>query len=93
MTKTEGKQRYYFFCPNCGHEDRVNSLPRGTVSNIRDGYGIPIHHFECPMCSNLDAGYMAMPEMADGVQEYEVIDYFQAVIGYYQGIRGFAKKK
>ena len=57
--------KYYFFCPNCKHEDTVASLPIGTVGigtvgNIRGGYGVPIHHFECPMCSNLDAGYMRL---------------------------------
>lgn len=51
---------YYFYCPNCGSEDTATTLPAGTVPNIRDGYGTPIHHFECPQCHNLDAGYMRL---------------------------------
>ena len=49
---------YYFYCPNCGKEDRVERIPRGTVGNIRDGFGTPIHHYECSDCHNLDAGFM-----------------------------------
>lgn len=45
---------YYFYCPKCGHEDKVNKLPEGTVGNLRDGWGTPIHHYECPKCHNLD---------------------------------------
>lgn len=82
---------YYFCCPNCGYEEKVKSLPRGTCVNTGDGYGT-IYHFECPVCSNLDAGYMMLPEILDDTYEREAIDYFQTVIGYYQGVRGFAKK-
>ena len=83
--------KYYFYCPNCKHEDIVVSIPDGTVGNIRDGYGTPIHHFECPVCSNLDAGYMmfnlrGMSEVSEDDQRR----YFQSVIEIYQGIRGFA---
>ena len=49
---------YYFYCPNCKKEDRVNSLPRGTVGNTRGGWGYPIYHCECSNCHNLDAGFM-----------------------------------
>lgn len=82
---------YYFFCPNCGCEDKVKSLPKGTVGNIRDGYGTPINHFECPICSNLDAGYMRFNlGKTDELSGSEQIRYFQDVIRHYQGIRGFA---
>lgn len=36
---------YYFYCPKCGYEDHVKTYPRGTVANVRDGYGIPILHY------------------------------------------------
>lgn len=75
---------FYFYCPNCGNENEVSVLPRGTVGNTRDGYGIPIHHFKCARCLNLDAGYMAE---RDGSAEERV--YYQHVISMYQGIRGF----
>ena len=72
----------------------VDALPKGTIGNIRDGYGTPIHHFECPMCHNLDAGHMQfslghMDELPVSKQK----EYFQDVIALYQGIRGFAKIK
>lgn len=81
--------RYYFYCPNCGFEETVPVLPKGTVGNIRDGFGTPIHHFECPECHNLDAGYMRfglgnMSELPDDGQK----KYFQSVIRMYQNIRG-----
>ena len=84
---------YYFFCPKCGHEDKVSSLPKGTIGNLRDGFGTPIYHFECPVCSNLDAGYMMfnLGKMCE-LPEHEQIIYFQEVISYYQGVRGFAEK-
>lgn len=40
-------KEYYFYCPNCKAEYIARSLPEGTVANIRDGYGTPIHHYEC----------------------------------------------
>ena len=51
-------KEYYFYCPNCNAEYVARSLPTGTVPNLRDGYGTHIHHYECPRCHNLDAGYM-----------------------------------
>lgn len=77
---------YYFYCPNCKHEDIVNILPRGTATNIRDGYGIPIFHYECPMCHNLDAGYMSLRICKDNVLDEDTRLYFQEVIKMYQGI-------
>lgn len=77
---------YYFYCPNCGKEDRVERIPRGTVGNIRDGFGTPIHHYECSDCHNLDAGFMKEKTRDD----YEK-KYYQHVIGMYQNVRGFNK--
>lgn len=79
---------FYFYCPNCGKEDVVEKLPWGTVGNIRDGFGTPIHHYECSNCHNLDAGFMNMnaPKFED---ENEMKDYFRSVIEMYQNIRGF----
>lgn len=77
---------FYFYCPNCQNEDEVKTLPKGTVGNPRDGYGRIIHHYECPVCHNLDAGYMR----EDFGDEDERI-YFQHVIGMYQNIRGIKK--
>ena len=82
--------KYYVYCPKCGLEEVVEtSLPNGTVPNIRDGYGTPIHHYECPQCHNLDAGYMRfgldrMNELPDDEQK----EYFKGVISIYQNIRG-----
>lgn len=88
------ENNYYFYCPNCEYENMVDAIPKGTIGNIRGGYGTPIHHFECPICSNLDAGYMRfnigrMSELPINNQK----KYFQEVITKYQGIRGFANKK
>lgn len=77
---------YYFYCPNCGKEYRVNKLPTGTVGNIRDGWGTAIHHYECSDCHNLDAGFMR--EISGCLDEKR---YFKYVIGMYQNIRGFNK--
>ena len=60
---------------------------KGTVSNLRGGFGIGISHYECEKCHNLDAGFMR--------EIYEDLDekiYYRSVIGLYQGIRGFAKE-
>lgn len=83
-------RKYYFYCPHCEHEDEISfsEIPVEAVGNCRGGYGTPIHHFECPNCSNLDAGCMLM--------EYEDISekrYFRNVIGMYQDIRGFNTNK
>lgn len=77
---------YYFYCPNCGKEDEVTKLPKGTVGNIRDGWGMPIHHYECSDCHNLDAGFMTERSGSDDEKKY-----YQHVIGMYQNIRGFRK--
>ena len=79
---------YYFYCPNCGKEDEVKRKPRGTVNNIRDGWGTPISHYECPDCHNLDAGFMQMWHNCDKEEEKR---YYRSVIEKYQGIRGFNK--
>lgn len=83
---------YYFYCPNCGKEEMVDKLPRGTVVNIRDGYGTPISHYECSECHNLDAGFMNMARFKDMCEE-DTKEYFRHVIGIYQGIRGFNEVK
>lgn len=76
--------KYYFYCPKCGHEEIHASKPeRGCVANPRDGYGIPIYHYKCPTCNNLDAGYM---QEIDGDTNEKV--YYRSVIGLYQNIRG-----
>ena len=74
--------KYYFYCPRCGFDEYINSIPNGAVGNIRDGWGIPIYHFCCPKCSNLDAG--AMRVRYDDLEERK---YYQIVINKYQGIR------
>lgn len=74
---------FYFYCPNCGKEEIVEKIPRETIGNCRDGYGMPIHHYECSECHNLDAGYMRQKIGDDNEKEY-----YRHVIGYYQGIRG-----
>lgn len=78
---------YYFYCPNCKAEDEVKSPPLGAVGNCRDGWGVPIHHYKCPKCGNLDAG--CMYERTGDTDEKE---YYKGVISYYQGIRGFKAK-
>lgn len=85
-------KEYYFYCPNCNAEYVARSLPTGTVPNLRDGYGTHIHHYECPRCHNLDAGYMLfglgkMNELPRKEQE----KYFQHIIGMYQNIRGIKR--
>ena len=77
---------FYFYCPNCKKEDKVEKKPSGTVGNIRDGWGTPIGHYECPNCHNLDAGFMKVKEDTEDEREY-----YRHVIGMYQGVRGFKK--
>lgn len=77
---------YYFYCPNCGNEYETDKLPKGTAGNIRGGHGIPIHHYECSICHNLDAGFM-MERDLDSVEK----EYYRHIIKLYQGIRGFRK--
>jgi hypothetical protein len=82
--------RYYFYCPHCNHSQdglREKDMPRNRVTNVRDGYGTPILHYECPVCGNLDAGAMSILEDTDDWKSY-----CRTVIGYYQGVRGFARK-
>lgn len=74
---------FYFYCPKCGYQTEDTKLPKGTVGNCRDGWGIPIQHYECPKCHNLDAGYM---REIDGTLDEKV--YYRSVIGLYQNIRG-----
>lgn len=78
--------RFYFYCPNCGNEMEVEEIPRGTVANIRDGFGVPIRHYKCDRCSNLDAGFMSERDGSD-----EEKQYYRQVISRYQNIRGFDK--
>lgn len=77
---------FYYYCPNCKYEDKIKDIPRGAVGNIRDGYGRPISHFECPKCHNLDAGAMSIQD--DNEEERE---YYRSVISMYQNIRGIKK--
>lgn len=80
---------YYFYCPNCGYEQSsIKKLPKGGVSNIRDGYGRPIYHYECPKCGNLDAGAMQIEGDDDRWKSY-----CRVVIGSYQGVRWFASEQ
>lgn len=77
--------KYYFYCPNCGHESETDALPKGVVGNCRDGYGTPIHHYECQKCHNLDAGYMRFDLYKLPHEDQK--GYFRSVISLYQGIR------
>ncbi len=77
---------YYYYCPNCKYEDKIEKLPRSAVGNMRDGYGLPIHHFECPKCHNPDAGAMRIQNNNEEEQKY-----YQSVISMYQNIRGIKK--
>lgn len=81
---------FFYYCPNCGlsQEIRWEDMPRNKVGNIRDGFGTPIYHYECRACGNLDAGAMRINEDAPNWEEY-----CKSVISFYQGVRGFAKKK
>lgn len=80
--------KYYFYCPNCGNQYIVGEIPKGTIANNRDGYGVPIYHYECNKCHNLDAGFM---HNIDGSLSKDDIVYFRSVISMYQNIRGFKK--
>ena len=79
---------FYYYCPNCKYEDKIEKIPCNAVGNIRDGYGWPIHHFECPVCHNLDAGAIIIKD-----DDEDERSYYQAVIGLYQNIRGFKDVK
>lgn len=87
MDLSMNASKFYFFCPNCGFEEIVETLPKGTMPNIRDGYGRPINHYECKKCHNLDAGFMSF----DNVLTEEDKSYYQHVIKMYQNIRGIKK--
>jgi len=73
---------FYFYCPKCGFEKEIDKLPKGTVANIRDGYGIPIYHYECEQCGNLDAGFMYQ---RNGDMDEKV--YYRSIIGLHQNVR------
>lgn len=75
---------YYFYCPNCKYQNEIKEkeIPKNRVGNCRDGYGIPIYHFKCPKCSNLDAGCM-VERYGDNHEKL----YYQEVIEMYQDIR------
>ena len=79
---------FNFYCPRCGEEGKTKQIPKQVRVNIRDGFGRPIYHYECPICHNLDAGFMSIFE-ADG---YDYI-YCQEVIKMYQNIRGIKKNQ
>ena len=81
-------KKYYFYCPHCHKEEIVSILPKGTCANIRDGFGTPISHYECPNCYNLDAGFMRLKE-----NTFDERIYYQAVIRKYGDIRGFNLSK
>ena len=82
------KIMYYFYCPNCQNELEVDEIPHGAVGNVRGGYGIPIYHYECSKCHNLDAGFMF--EREGNIAEKL---YYRSVIEMYQGIRGIKVKE
>ena len=73
---------YYYYCPKCGYETLITKIPRNSMGNCRDGFGVPIHHSECPNCGNLDAGCMYCMDNTN-----EEKQYYRSVIGMYQGIR------
>ena len=77
---------FYYYCPNCKYENKIRDIPYEAAGNIRDGYGWPIFHFECPNCHNLDAGAMGIRD--DDEEERE---YYRSVISMYQNIRGIKK--
>ena len=79
---------YYFYCPNCKKEDEVDKRPDGTMPNIRDGFGPPIYHYECPDCHNLDAGFMEEKTGCNNEKEF-----YRVIIGMYQGVRGFSTQE
>lgn len=76
----------YFYCPKCKYESDVDrkDIPKNAVGNIRDGYGKPIYHYQCPQCGNLDAGAIDFDRGDDRL-------YARSVISMYQNVRGFAK--
>lgn len=47
---------------------------------------MPIFHYECSNCHNLDAGFMMEREKDENERKY-----YQSVIKRYQGVRGFNK--
>lgn len=75
---------FYFYCPHCGAEEVVPRLPIGTVLNARDGSGVPIQHYKCNKCGNLDAGFMIEQR---GDMSEKVL--YRSIIGLYQNRRGF----
>lgn len=79
----------FFYCPKCGFEEEVSAIPRDAVGNTRGGYGIPIYHYECPQCHNLDAGAMQLrPDKEPEFPKSEQKNYIRSVIEMYQDIRG-----
>ncbi|MDU5208016.1 MAG: hypothetical protein E6182_18835 [Clostridioides difficile] len=63
---------YYFYCPKCNKEEVGVSLNdmEITWANIRDGYGMPIYHVECPECKNVLSGVMIIRENSEGERRY-----------------------
>lgn len=81
--------KYFFYCPHCHFEFEkvMDKLPKDVIPNLRDGYGLPIYHFECEQCHNLDSGFMR-----ERIGDDDEKSYYREVIKMYQGIRGFNKQ-
>lgn len=76
--------RRLYYCPACGQSEILTDsaeikrrLAKKTFTNIRDGYGRPISHYECD-CGNLLAGSMDLAGWDD-----DGVTYAKAVIREY----------
>ena len=69
-----------YYCPKCKKLTIGYKKDRDTISftNIRDGYGRPLHHAKCE-CGNYLAAYMDFNEKDTRI-EPELINYIKSII-------------
>ena len=79
-----------YYCPSCKKQvvtDEVLYKGELTVTNMRDGYGLPIHHYKCE-CGNYLAGSTFLQDGSDGEIKYRksLIEAYNPGGDYYDGM-------
>lgn len=79
-----------YYCPKCGKRE-ITGEPRYqkelTITNMRDGYGMPIHHYKCE-CGNYLAGSMILRDGSEDEIKYYtyLIEAYNPGGDYYDGM-------
>lgn len=81
-----------FYCPDCDiflecslhpYDNRIriqydDSYIYPRVGNIRDGWGRPLYHCQCPKCKNYHGAAISFP-----IEETEHYNYIRSVVKFY----------